>query len=125
MRIARTAITALTMAALLLGGGVSAFCTPASQGVMKCCKPVRPCGAGMKADDCCRFVPSAPGRTPAATESTVTAKISREELKAAALDEVSPEAPLSTLAAAEAVSPPLLFRNQPVPLYIMNTSLLR
>jgi hypothetical protein len=125
MRIRRTGIVLLTVAALLLSGGGAAFCIPASGGVMKCCKPSRPCTAGMKAADCCRFVPSSAGRTPAAVEAPLPQKFSREDLAAAVpsgsyrgsspSEEISPHA-----------SPPLLLcRDLSVPLYILNTSLLR
>ena len=127
MRIARIAVAGLTAAALFLGGGASAFCTPAPRGAMECCKPAKAksCAPGMKGADCCRVAPASGGPAPAAVETILPGKTSRDEMKA----DVSVEAAFSGLPAKEvspeASPPPLPIRSSSVPLYILNTSILR
>ena len=126
MHIGRILSASLTAVALLMAGGGSVLCTPASSGVMACCKSAQPCGPGMKQADCCRFVPASPGHAPAAVETTLQPKVSRDEVKGATLAGIaaidsSPEAEI----APQASPPPLLQRKLSVPLYLLNASLLR
>ena len=125
MRIVRILAASLTVAAVLMAGGGSAFCTPASNGIMACCKSAQPCGPGLKQADCCRFVPASPGHAPAGVEATLQSKVSRDEMKGAILAEIVGGASPSTEVAPQASPPPLLQRELSVPLYILNTSLLR
>jgi hypothetical protein len=125
MRMGRIVLVSLTLAGLLLAGGVSAFCVPASQGGMKCCKTAKPCGPGMKQADCCKFTPAAPRHAPVAVETTPASKICRDEMIAAALAVTAGNA-FSFAEVSPQASPPLLIARQlSVPLYILNTSLLR
>jgi len=125
MHIGRILAASLTAMALLMAGGGSAFCAPASNGVMPCCKSDRPCGPGMKQADCCRFVPASPGHAPVAVETALPSKVSRDEVKGAILAEVVPASSPLAEVAPQASPPPLLQREQSAPLYILNTSLLR
>ena len=126
MRIVWILAASLTVAAVLMAGGGSAFCTPASNGIMACCKSAQPCGPGLKQADCCRFVPASPGHAPAGVEATLQSKVSRDEMKGAALAEIIGGASSSEAEVApQASPPPLLQRELSVPLYILNTSLLR
>jgi len=125
MHIGQILAASLTAMALLMAGGGSALCTPASNGVMPCCKSAQPCGPGMKQADCCRFVPASPGHAPVAVETTLQPKVSRDEMKGAILAEIVGGASPSTEVAPQALPPPLLQRKLSVPLYILNTSLLR
>jgi hypothetical protein len=116
----------LTLAALLMAGGGSAFCTPASTGAMPCCKSAQPCGPGLKQADCCRFVPASPAHAPVATETTLQAKVLRDEAKGIALAVLAGSAAaLAAPVAPQNSPPPLPQRESSVPLYILNTSLLR
>lgn len=121
----RWAAIASVIVALLLAAGDSAFCIPAAHGVMPCCKSAEPCGAGMNAADCCRFVPAAPAQAPAAVEPSLVSKISRQETQGAALVEIALGVFAPTQVSTQ--TPPLLFfqRDLSVSLYILNTSLLR
>ena len=126
MRIRRSLAAFVTLASVLLAGGGSAFCTPASTGAMPCCKSARPCGPGLKQADCCRFVPSAPAQAPVAVETTLPSKVSRDDAKGMALAEPLGRTPaLTAEVEPHPLPPPLLQRESPVPLYILNTSLLR
>jgi hypothetical protein len=125
MRIPRVVVALVTLASLLTAGGASAFCMPASHDLMKCCKPARPCAAGMKAADCCRFVPSSSSQLPATVETSLPGHPSRNDLKVAFLADPAWGVPAMEEISPEASPPPLLFREPPVPLYILNTSLLR
>lgn len=121
----RWAASALVIAAQLLAAGDSAFCVPANHSVMPCCKSAASCGAGMRASDCCRFVPATPAQAPSAVEPSVASMISRQETQGAALVEIALGAFVPTQASTQA--PPLLFfqRDLSVSLYILNSSLLR
>jgi hypothetical protein len=126
MRIRRVVVALVTLASLLMAGGGAAFCTPAAHDLMKCCKPARPCATGMmKAADCCRFVPSPSSQVPAAVETSLSGNPSRDNLKMAFLADPARGVPEMETVSPEASPPPLLFREPPVPLYILNTSLLR
>ena len=92
---------------------------------MKCCKPAKPCGPGMKQADCCRVVPVSTGQAPVAIETTPASKICRDEMIAAALAGVTGNGFSSPEVSPQASPPPLLARELSVPLYILNTSLLR
>jgi hypothetical protein len=124
MRI-RPAAAAFVMAALLWGAGGPAFCVSATHGVMPCCKSAVPCGAGMKAADCCRFVPASPTQAPAAVETSQASKTSRQETQWTVLAEIAPGAGTPMAVSTQASPPSLLLPEHSVPLYILNTSLLR
>jgi len=126
MHFGRILAAFLAVAAILMAGGGSAFCAPASTGAMPCCKSARPCGPGLKQADCCRFVPAPPAHAPVAVETTLPSKVSRDEVKGTALADLAGSIPALTAEIAPQASPPrLLQRDSPVPLYILNTSLLR
>jgi hypothetical protein len=125
MRIPRTVICLVTVAALLMAGGGSSFCLSGSQGVMACCRPSHSCDTGMKAADCCRFVPAAPAQAPPGVATSFASSASREEVRAAILAEPDGIA-LAPLQDPHLTSPsPLHWRDPSVPLYLLNTSLLR
>jgi len=126
MHFGRILAAFLTVAAILMAGGGSAFCTPSSTGAMPCCKSPQPCGPGLKQADCCRFVPAPPSHAPVAVETTLPSKVSRDDVKGMALAEPIGSTPALAAEIAPQASPPrLLQRDSPVPLYILNTSLLR
>ncbi len=125
MHIGRVLAAFLALLALLMAGGGSAFCMPAGGGDMPCCKSGRPCVPGMKQANCCRFVPATPGHVPAAVETALPSKVSHDEMKGAILAEVVPiSSPLAEVAP-EASPSPLPQRSPPVPIYVLNASLLR
>ena len=126
MHIGRILSAFLTLAAILMAGGGSAFCTPASTGVMPCCKSAQPCGPGLKQAECCRFVPAPPAHAPVAVETTLQPKVSRDEAKGVTLAEIigGPSA-LAAEVAPQVSPPPLLHRESSVPIYVLNASLLR
>ncbi len=125
MRIGRVALAFLTVASLLLSSGVPVFCMPGSHGAMKCCKTKQASGTGMKRPDCCRFVPASSGQAPAAVEASFPSKISKDEIQGGALAEsVRPVSPVR-VAESQASPPPFLPRELSVPLFLLNTSLLR
>lgn len=121
----RRAASAFVIAALLLSAGGPAFCVPATRGSMPCCKSAESCGAGMKAADCCRLVPAAPTQAPAAVEASLVVKISRQGTQGAAHVDPAQDVLAPALVPAQASPPPFLLRDSSVPLYILNTSLLR
>ena len=126
MHIRRNLTAFLTLAAILMAGGGSAFCTPASTGAMPCCKSAQPCGPGLKRADCCRFVPASPDHAPVAVETILPLKVSRDEVKGMALADLTGSPPALAVEVAPQASPPPLFQHElQVPLYILNTSLLR
>ncbi len=125
MRTGRIALAFLTVAALLLCGGVSAFCMPASHGLMKCCRTKHPSGTGMKQPDCCRFVPASTGQMPAGVEASSPSKISRDDLQGTALAESARLVSLPGESESHESPPPIVPRGSSVPLFLLNTSLLR
>jgi hypothetical protein len=118
-------VALVTLASLLMAGGASAFCMPASHDLMKCCKPARPCATGMKAADCCRFVPTSTGQSPAVVETYLPSKASREEMREAAPAGILGDELSSGAVSPQTSPPPHVTRDPSVPLYILNTSLLR
>ena len=125
MRIGRFALAFVTVVALLLSGGAPVFCMAGSHGFMKCCKTKQPSGAGMKQPDCCRFVPAPTGQAPAGVETSSPSRISRDEIHGADLAGSVRLVSMVEEVESQSSPPPCLPRELSVPLYLLNTSLLR
>ncbi len=125
MRTRRIAVAFLTVGALLLAGGASVFCAPACHGVMKCCRTAKAGVPAMKQPDCCRFVPASTSQVPAGVETSSLSGVSRHEIQGAALSGEAQVVPLEGTVEPQPSPPPVHQRELSVPLYLLNTSLLR
>ena len=125
MRTGRFALAFVTLAALVFSGTAPVFCAPDGHGVMKCCKTAPRQGQGMKQTDCCRFVPTSPGHVPAGVENSSVSRVSRDEIRGTASAHTARAVSFEEEAHPQASPPPILRREPSIPLYILNTSLLR
>lgn len=118
----RVASAALATAALLAVLGVAPFCPPAE--AMPCCSPADRCDVGMKAAGCCRVEPSPAAPHAPANQKQAPASAPRPVDTIALLDR-GPAALAAVIPVGKASFTPLLPHRDPVPLYILDASILR
>jgi hypothetical protein len=123
MRTSRSAALAI-LGALVPLLGVAPFCSPVAAQTMPCCSPASHCDAGMKSAGCCRVEPSPATSHPQTLQRAARVCDPRAFLAVAVLE--SGDAP-PTHAAPARTTPagPPLTHYDPVPLYLLNASILR
>ncbi len=114
----------MTLGALFSLLGVAPFCPPASVPEMPCCSPTSHCDAGMKSAGCCRVEPSPATSHPQTLQRAAQVYDPRAALPVAAL-EAGSASPAHAASAGTASCSPLPAHFDPVPLYLLNASILR
>ena len=120
----RPLAAALALAGLVALTGVAPFCSPAQAGTMPCCADSDHCRAGMKAAGCCRVDPGRTASFPAAAPAPGPGDGQHPVKPVPVAGTAFQEAPAVALLGS---SPdrPLLARHDPVPIYLLDASILR
>ena len=122
---ANGSLGALVLVVLLTAVGVAPFCAPAPAQAMPCCGSANPCPAGMKAPGCCRVQPASGAPQAPSSEAMAKGRVGRESLPVTLAARGSQGLGSIGLPVRALSTALFLAHSEPVPLYLLNASILR